>query len=297
MKFTATFLALSLFVVATLASPPPRPPSKQPPPPPPPKDEQQQVEQEVEQEIEPPPPDQEGPGSGGIVGAEDEKIVGGTKAGEGAYPHQVSLRTNGRHFCGGSVISAGWVLTAAHCTVGQSPSRISVVVGTNRLNAGGQTYRVQRIINHPSYNRNNNQNDISLLQIAGSGIALSGRVRTIALASSPAAGGASATLSGWGLTSYPGMSLPNDLQQITLNVLSYSQCRANLAGYPVFQSHVCTLKGVGQGACQGDSGGPLISGGQQIGVVSWGIPCARGRPDVFTSVASFRSWIKQNTGV
>lgn len=198
-----------------------------------------------------------------------------------------------------------------------------MVVGTNRLNAGGQTYRVQRIINHPSYNRNNNQNDISLLQIAGSGIALSGRVRTIALASSPAAGGASATLSGWGLTSYPGMSLPNDLQQITLNVLSYSQCRANLAGYPVFQSHVCTLKGVGQGACQGqfvyellkggpdsnrfysrfplidtgDSGGPLISGGQQIGVVSWGIPCARGRPDVFTSVASFRSWIKQNTGV
>ena len=115
MKFTATFLALSLLVVATLASPPPpRPPSKQPPPPPP-KDEQQQVEQEVEQEIEPPPTSSE---EGGSVGAEDEKIVGGTKAGEGAYPHQVSLRTNGRHFCGGSVISAGWVLTAAHCTVG-----------------------------------------------------------------------------------------------------------------------------------------------------------------------------------
>lgn len=121
MKFTATFLALSLLAVATLASPP-RPPSKQPPPPPPKDEQQQQVEQEVEQEIEPPPPSssdqEEGPGSGGIVGAEDEKIVGGTKAGEGAYPHQVSLRTNGRHFCGGSVISAGWVLTAAHCTVG-----------------------------------------------------------------------------------------------------------------------------------------------------------------------------------
>lgn len=89
-------------------------------------------------------------------------------------------------------------------------------------------------------------------------------MRTITLANSQPAAGASAVLSGWGLTSYPGMSLPNDLQQVTLNVLSYAQCRANLAGYPVFNTHVCTLKGVGQGACQGDSGGPLISGGQQV---------------------------------
>lgn len=35
---------------------------------------------------------------------------------------------------------------------------------------------------------------------------------------------------------------------------------------------------------QGDSGGPLVREGRQIGIVSWGIPCAKGKPDVYTKV-------------
>lgn len=45
---------------------------------------------------------------------------------------------------------------------------------------------------------------------------------------------------------------------------------------------------------QGDSGGPLAADGEQIGVVSWGIPCAKGRPDVFTRVFPYRSWIDKH---
>merc|ERR550519_317494 len=48
----------------------------------------------------------------------------------GKYPWQVSLQTlSGFHFCGGSLISARWVLTARHCTNGKYPSKIRVVVG------------------------------------------------------------------------------------------------------------------------------------------------------------------------
>lgn len=43
-------------------------------------------------------------------------------------------------------------------------------------------------------------------------------------------------------------------------------------------------------------GGPLVANGQLIGVVSWGIPCALGSPDVFSRISSYRSWMMSVTG-
>ena len=45
----------------------------------------------------------------------DSRIIGGSDAAEGQFPYQVSLKLYGRHICGGSVIAANWVITAAHC--------------------------------------------------------------------------------------------------------------------------------------------------------------------------------------
>lgn len=47
-------------------------------------------------------------------------------------------------------------------------------------------------------------------------------------------------------------------------------------------------------AFQGDSGGPLVVDSEQIGVVSWGTPCAKGKPDVFTRVYSYVDWIEKH---
>lgn len=44
----------------------------------------------------------------------------------------------------------------------------------------------------------------------------------------------------------------------------------------------------------GDSGGPLTANGALIGVVSWGIPCARGHPDMYARVDTLRPWIVAN---
>lgn len=46
------------------------------------------------------------------------RIIGGVEVKPGAFPHQAGLRINGQSFCGGSLISNLYVITAAHCTIG-----------------------------------------------------------------------------------------------------------------------------------------------------------------------------------
>ena len=46
------------------------------------------------------------------------RIVGGIEATPHSWPHQVALFIDDMYFCGGSLISNEWVLTAAHCMDG-----------------------------------------------------------------------------------------------------------------------------------------------------------------------------------
>src|SRR5574341_813795 len=59
----------------------------------------------------------------------NQRIVGGVEARPGAWPWAVALsyRTGGGFFqyCGGSLITAEWVLTAAHCQV--EPGDIAIL--------------------------------------------------------------------------------------------------------------------------------------------------------------------------
>lgn len=145
----------------------------------------------------------------------NSRIVGGTDAPPAQYPYQASLRTPANsHFCGGSIISNRWILTAAHCVYGQTPNSMMAVVGTNYLNSGGTAYGIAFIQSHEGYDPQNNQNDIAVLGVNGvitilptikvniSGIiSVKPTVATIGLASENTPGGTPAVLSGWGLTS------------------------------------------------------------------------------------------------
>ena len=56
--------------------------------------------------------------------------MNGENASPHSWPWQISLRVNGRHICGGSLIKNDWVVTAAHCVDrNPSPSGYTVVVG------------------------------------------------------------------------------------------------------------------------------------------------------------------------
>merc|ERR1712088_960969 len=87
-------------------------------------------------------------------GAANGRIVGGQETEEHEYPWQVGLVSrNGRTpWCGGTLISSTHVLTAAHCTVGEKPKRLRVLLGEHNV-ADGEFNRVNvaEIINHPDY--------------------------------------------------------------------------------------------------------------------------------------------------
>lgn len=83
-----------------------------------------------------------------------------------------------------------------------------------------------------------------------------------------------------------------------MKIVSHKSCRRALREYNeetyLTDRHICALKGPLHGICFGDSGGPLVlrHSNELIGVVSFGLPCAEGVPDVFTRVSKYIGWIK-----
>ncbi|XP_062559143.1 chymotrypsin-2-like [Armigeres subalbatus] len=223
------------------------------------------------------------------------RIVGGQNAASGQFPYQVSLRSSANaHFCGASIINNRWVLSAAHCTVGRTLANTRVVVGTHLLNSGGISHASSRIVNHGSYNANTLANDVSVVQTA-SVITFNNLAQPIGLSATFVNTATGALASGWGRLG-ANAGVPNNLQWLRTNIITLADCRnrhsvANRAS--VFDNTICTLSPSGQGMCMGDSGGPLVHGTQQ-GIVSWGIPCGLGSPDVFARVSSHRTWILNN---
>ncbi|NXF80268.1 ACRO protein, partial [Sclerurus mexicanus] len=105
------------------------------------------------------------------------RVVGGTAAQEGAWPWLVSIqyswKPGTRHLCGGSLIDADWVLTAAHCFDGvKNISRLYLVIGATQLTKPGpwaQLRRIKQLRIHESYNKSYIKHgliyDIALLQL------------------------------------------------------------------------------------------------------------------------------------
>ncbi len=250
------------------------------------------------------------------------RIVGGVPADEGSWPSLISLRINkggGRtSLCGGTVIDRNWVLTAAHCVVGVggviAPQAASIVEGTAMLGRGGRRIGVTQVIANPSYRPSSPGQpfDLALLRLAEPS-----QVEPQALLAGAAAGRVlqpreMATVAGFGATQpvmLAGQSqqvrptgpqaLSPRLLQVNVPVVGLEQCRSTY-GDRIGNSHICAgFAEGGRDSCQGDSGGPLFMLGPvgrpvQVGVVSWGSGCAQpGKYGVYTSVASFESFIRQ----
>ncbi len=223
--------------------------------------------------------------------AGQEKIVGGIEAVKGEFPFIVSLQGSyGGHFCGGSLIKKDWVLTAAHCVPGGIKTVYVGLFDQSQLQ-DAEKFAVDKVIQHPDYNKQPQDFDYALVHLKGSS-----KAAPVALNSNELTGNADLVTAGWGYTAENG-TIPNVLRKVTVPLVAADACSAAYPGSITDRMLCAGLAEGGKDSCQGDSGGPLIidNGGQKtlVGVVSWGEGCAR--PDkygVYSKVSAGLAWIK-----
>ena len=246
-----------------------------------------------------------------------DRVFGGGPVPDGRYPFQVALLKAAElssdpesqysaQFCGGTLIAATWVLTAAHCmrTEGRDigVDDFVVLTGTTDLE-GGKRIAVKSVIVNERYDENSMDHDAALIQLAEP---VSLPPAALDLDGAPVA---KATVLGWGMDengNYPRQLLGTDVDvvapdscNIPIKAIYAKALRAgiddlasqyrikpdesgkvadelaqNIAD-PLTDTMLCAgLKSGKRDACYGDSGGPLVAdvGGKpvQLGIVSWG---------------------------
>jgi hypothetical protein len=236
-------------------------------------------------------------------------IVGGNDARIEDFPYQVQLvYLSSDHTkaskCGGSVIHASWVLTAAHCIQlsGSSPdpNEFTVFTGASVMPDDGTANSVSKIVIHPNYSGSTTlHNDIalvkleqalqqpSLVRLAPPGTTVSGNVM----------------VSGFGRATDSSTDDNKHLKKAILPVVPNDTC-SQVPDYSgrVLPTMMCA--GFPSGSpvtCDGDSGGPVTTENTdwskrvQVGIVSFGGPSALcsvpNEYDVYTRVSEYIDWI------
>ncbi|XP_042858270.1 venom protease-like [Penaeus japonicus] len=219
-------------------------------------------------------------------------------------------------FCGGSIINKNYVLTAAHCLLGDDdlplPAKeFQVGIADHNFNSEDdniqgvtRAVKVKKYIIHEDYvpqDLFDNNKDIALLRLAES-LDLTAEVQPVCLPSNPNKKyeGETGTVIGWGDTKNGKGAYSDAAREVEQPIVDCK--KKKIAGSPITPQMMCAGKAKSknsgaQGTCFGDSGGPLFvtenGRNTQVGIVSFGKSCLK--PGVFTRVTEFLVWISDNT--
>ncbi|KFM81961.1 Chymotrypsinogen B, partial [Stegodyphus mimosarum] len=237
------------------------------------------------------------------VKAPDLRIIGGREAKRGSWPWQVAILNKHREpFCGGTLLTKSWILTAAHCV----RRKLLIRIGEHDLMSDEGTEQESRVIDsfiHPDYDADTVNNDIALLKVKHP-FFLNNFVQPACLPSSTdeLEIDTRAIILGWGKRKDTAFFGTDHLHQAEVPIVSPEDCRENYEDYHISDNMMCA--GFKQGrvdSCAGDSGGPLLyqkNGKWTIyGITSFGEGCGqKGKYGIYAKVAKFVRWIKKTIG-
>ncbi|XP_077014843.1 coagulation factor VII [Tamandua tetradactyla] len=240
------------------------------------------------------------------------RIVGGNKCPKGECPWQALLKLNGVLRCGGALLDANWVVSAAHCFDGFTRSNmknLTVVLGEYNLreeDGNEQERQVAQIVIPDKYIPGRINHDIALLLLT-TPVNFTDYVVPLCLpdrrfSEETLAYIRYSTVSGWGHLLHRGVT---SLALMTIDVprLMTQDCKEQVkksAESPALTENMfCAgyLDGT-KDACKGDSGGPHVTKYQDTwyltGIVSWGEGCAAvGHVGVYTRVSQYTDWLNR----
>ncbi|XP_061490813.1 urokinase-type plasminogen activator isoform X2 [Rhineura floridana] len=183
------------------------------------------------------------------------KIVGGHKAAIESQPwiatiFQSDRKGSNQFLCGGSLIDACWILTAAHCFESKTdPSKLTVILGKSELyidDTRQQKFNVDRIVIHEEYSqqRMDYDNDIALIRIrssSGQCAEESDTVKTICLPSQNLLlrDNFQCEVSGYGKEKKTAIYYSRILKSTNVNLISQSLCQIYYEGRKVNGNMFC----------------------------------------------------------
>ncbi|XP_037924349.1 trypsin-like, partial [Hermetia illucens] len=239
-----------------------------------------------------------------LISASLPFVSNGSDATVGQFPSQVTVRNlfkghpdNNYVICGGAIITAEKILSAAHCfktkNVITRPKYLQVVVGSTDLWEARDElrYRIQKLFVHPQYTEVPSYFDLAVLIVERKIEFISHFVEPINLPTTnhifvPRE---NVTIVGWGKV-HPNRRLSSKLQFAVVQVQSYESCLHVL--HPNPELMICAGS-KGTQSTKGDSGGPLIHNNSLVAVVSFGASDPSSYyPSTYIKVYPAKKWIK-----
>jgi len=242
-----------------------------------------------------------------------ERIVNGQQAPE-PIPWQAHMRQGSTSsfsfFCGGTILDATTILTAAHCYDGKDLTATDFFIAagaTHVADGSAQTAFVESITLHEDYNANTINNDVAILKLK-TALTFNDNVKPACLPAATLTPSGVAVASGWGLIGQEPNVSTFDLMYVAKPVILNTQCTSPNTSWGTSQitsQMICAGDADGgESTCSGDSGGPLIIAGDNdvatlIGTTSFG-PAAgcgtAGLPAVYAYTIPFLDWITPKMG-